>query len=223
MNGRPFDLAGARLVLLPSGGVHWPETGTLIVSDLHLGKSERMARRGGPMLPPYETRDTLRRLAADLAGTGADRVVSLGDSFDDLRAAKALDAADRDELAHLAAQVQWIWITGNHDPGSVSGGTAVAEARLGPLTCRHIAQAGATAELSGHYHPKARLSVRGKLVSRPCLIHDTARAILPAYGTYTGGLDWTDPALACLFAQGARAILTGPVPTCVPLPRAATA
>jgi metallophosphoesterase superfamily enzyme len=53
------------------------------VSDLHLGKSERAARRGGPMLPPYEGIDTLLRLSADIADTAPKTVVCLGDSFDD--------------------------------------------------------------------------------------------------------------------------------------------
>ena len=47
MNGYGFDLVGARLVALPSGALHWPEERCLAVSDLHLGRSERYARRAG--------------------------------------------------------------------------------------------------------------------------------------------------------------------------------
>jgi metallophosphoesterase superfamily enzyme len=91
--------------------------------------------------------------------------------------------------------------------------------RVGPLTFRHIAQADARGEVSGHYHPKAHLSLRGRQVSRPAFLRDARRLILPAYGTYTGGLRSTDKALTDLMATDAQAILTGPVPTCIPMPR----
>ena len=90
-----FSLASADLIALPSGALHWPEQRLLAVSDLHFGKSERLARRGGALLPPFETRDTLQRLDGDLEATGARVVIALGDSFDDLQAAEAMDARDQ--------------------------------------------------------------------------------------------------------------------------------
>ncbi len=220
MNACAFDLAGESLRMLPTGAVWWPARATLIVADLHLGKSERIARRSGQMLPPYETRDTLARLEADCRAFRPERVVCLGDSFDDDAAREGLDGSESRWIAALQTGRDWVWIAGNHDPAPEGlGGRAVEALRLGGLTCRHIATPGGCAELSGHYHPKARLALRGRLLSRPCLLHDAARAILPAYGTYTGGLDWTAPVLAALMAPGARALLTGPRPCAVPMPR----
>lgn len=224
MTAYAFDLRGAALSMLPSGGVWWPDAGTLIVSDLHLCKSERVARRSGQMLPPYETRDTLTRLDADIAATRPGRVVCLGDSFDDDAARAGCDPAEAEWIARMQEGRDWVWIAGNHDPAPEGlGGRTAPEMGLGPLVLRHIAEPGAAGEMSGHYHPKARLSVRGRRLSRPCLLFDAARAILPAYGTYTGGLDWTSPVLAGLMAEGACAILTGPRPCAVPLPRRASA
>lgn len=202
-----FTFAGAPLAALPSGALHWPDERLLVVSDLHFGKSARLARRGGALLPPYETQATLERLAADLDATGAVRVLCLGDSFDDLEAGEEMYGAARLWLGRLMAGRDWIWAEGNHDPGpGVFGGRHVAEFRLGPLTFRHIAQPGAAAEVSGHYHPKARLAGQ----SAPCfLLSDPERLILPAYGAYTGGLDCASPALAPLIGPGALAILTG--------------
>ena len=57
--------------------------------------------------------------------------------------------------------------------------------------------------------------------SRPCFSADESRLILPAYGCYTGGLDWTTPVLRNLFADRALAYLTGPRVLAVPVPRAA--
>jgi uncharacterized protein len=224
MNSCGFDLAGERLGMLPSGAVWWPAQATLVVSDLHLGKAERIARRSGQMLPPYETCDTLDRLEADCAALAPGRVICLGDSFDDGEARDAFAAREAGRIGRLQEIRDWIWITGNHDPGSGDlAGRWVESFRAGPLTFRHIATPGGQAELSGHYHPKARLALGGRRLARRCLLHDRARAILPAYGTYTGGLDWTAPILATLMGPGARAILTGPNPCAVPVPQRARA
>ncbi|MGR3762056.1 ligase-associated DNA damage response endonuclease PdeM [Roseobacteraceae bacterium NS-SX3] len=216
MNGYDFSLCGARLTALGAGALWWAEQNLLCVSDLHLGKAERHARRGGSSLPPYESRDTLARLAQLADAVKPETIVCLGDSFDDMAAAGALPAQDRAQIAQLMENRRWIWIEGNHDPApSCFGGVHAAELTLGPLTFRHIARSGAAGEISGHYHPKARL--RG--ISRPAFLLDEARLILPAFGTYTGGLRSTDPALAALMGPRALAILTGPRPLPVPMPR----
>jgi len=215
MSSYDFPLQGEVLSALPSGALFWAAAGVLVVSDLHLGKSERIARRGGALLPPYEVTETLSRLDADISTTAPRLVICLGDSFDDL------DAADLDEghalwLARLMAGRRWVWIEGNHDPGPLGlGGEHMAEIRLGPLTFRHVAQLGASGEVSGHYHPKMRIAGQ----SRRCFLIDGARAIMPAYGTYTGGLSSDDLAFSGLMQEGAMAILTGRKALPVPIPK----
>ena len=221
MNAHAFTLSGAPLHALPSGALHWPAAGLLVVSDLHLGKAERIARRGGALLPPYETADTLLRLESDIAATEPARVICLGDSFDDAAAADALDEAILLRLSRLMAGRQWDWVEGNHDPGPLAlAGTHRAEVALPPLVFRHIARPGATGEVSGHYHPKARLALRGARLARPCFLIDAARVILPAYGTYTGGLATETAALGGLMGPEAVAVLTGTTARAVPMPRA---
>lgn len=208
-----FTLAGETLHALPSGALYWPAQSLLCVSDLHFGKSERLARRGGALLPPYETRATLEKLEADIDRTAPACVICLGDSFDDLAAADGLEEEARLRLARLMAGRDWTWIEGNHDAGPVDiGGTHRATVTLGPLTFRHIAEPSASGEISGHYHPKAQI----KGTSRPCFLVDAHRLIVPAYGIYTGGLRTHDAGLQTLMQKGALAILTGtkafPVP-----------
>jgi uncharacterized protein len=208
--------SGQTLHLMPSGALFWPARKTLTVSDLHLGKSERLARRGGTLLPPYETPATLEKLDRDLDHTRAETVICLGDSFDDLAALDSLEEASRLWLIRLMAGRSWTWITGNHDPGPVDlGGTHRAEVKLPPFTFRHIAEPAESAEISGHYHPKASLSGQ----SKPCFLADANRLILPAYGAYTGGLRTKDPALKALMAMDALAILTGRRALAIPMPR----
>ena len=219
-NEKTFPFAGERLVARPSGALWWPAAGLLCVSDLHLGKSERMARRGGPLLPPYEVVDTLTRLEEDIEATDPRAVISLGDAFDDMDAARTLLPEARDWIGRLMAGRDWTWITGNHDPAPVAlGGHAADGLTCGPLSFVHIATEGGTHEVSGHYHPKASLRVRGRAVSRPCFLHDATRLILPAYGTFTGGLRSRDPALSGLMGANARAILAGTPMVEIPMPR----
>ncbi len=212
-------LNGAALTARASGALWWAAERLLCVADLHLCRSERLARRGGTLLPPYETAETLARLAEEIAALAPARVLCLGDSFDDCAAGAALAAADAARLSALMAGLDWIWIAGNHDPAPLALGGAYLDAlTLGPLVFRHVARAGAAAgEVSGHFHPKVRLPVRGGGVTRRCFLADDVRLILPAFGAYTGGLDAGHPSLAALLRPGARAILTGAPCLAVPL------
>ena len=220
MNSYAFSFCDTELLAMGSGALFWPAQELLVVSDLHLGKSERVARRSRQLLPPYETRDTLNRLEDAITATEPATVVCLGDSFDDLDAGAALPEAEVMTLTGLMAGRKWVWIEGNHDPGPLEfGGTHLAELSCGPLTFRHIAEGDTGPEVSGHYHPKTSVSLRGRLVSRPSFLVSTRRLILPAFGTYTGGLRSDDAALTGLMDAQAYAILTGPLPCAVPLPR----
>ncbi len=220
MNGVDFSLAGAQLTALGSGALWWQEKRLLCVSDLHLGKSERLARLSGQVLPPYDTQDTLIRLEHDLQQTQAAIVVCLGDSFDDLEVLDELPEAETNWIHRLQAGRRWIWIEGNHDPGPVQlPGSHLAELPLPPLTFRHIAQQGKSGEISGHYHPKVRVQTRLRSISRPAFLFDSDRIIMPSYGTYTGGLRSSDDALKSLMRPEAQAIVTGQTPRIVPLPK----
>ena len=214
-----FDLNGAELTARPSGALWWEEARILTVADLHLGRSERLARRGGTLIPPYDTRETLARLTSDIMETNARTVICLGDSFDDVEATRQLADEDRREITSLMAGRRWIWVTGNHDPEVPGlGGTHLEEVARGPLTFRHIALPRAEpGEVSGHYHPKARVATQAGHVSRPCFIQDGQRLILPAYGVYTGGLTSAEPDLQALFGDDAVCILTGTSMVSVPL------
>ncbi len=218
MNAYIFNLSGITLHALPTGALWAPDSGTLTVSDLHLGKSDRIARRRGIMLPPYETRATLDKLDVLLDTLMPQRVVCLGDSFDDLDAANSLDEVEKMQLARQQAGRDWIWIEGNHDPGPVDlGGQHLSELPDGPLIYRHIAIPGTKGEISGHYHPKCSVSRGG---ARPAFLIDAARVILPAFGAFTGGLRASHPALQSLMQPDATAVLTGK--RAMPVPLAAT-
>ncbi len=192
---------------MPSGTLHWPARDLLCVSDLHFGKAQRFVVHGGSALPPYETQDTLLRLDQDIAATAASTVICLGDSFDRIGARDDLSEDERAWITRLQAARRWIWIEGNHDPGPVGiGGEHMAEFTTGPLSFRHIATEQ-TGEISGHYHPKVTLNLKARRVSRKCLLLDKHRIIMPAFGTYTGGLNVQNAPLDTLICDPAICVL----------------
>jgi hypothetical protein len=214
-------LNGARLVPDVSGALIWPEKNLLVVADLHFEKGSSYTRR---TLPPYDSAATLARLEEVVDRTAPERVIALGDSFHDRSAAERLAADERARIQRLAARVDWTWIAGNHDPAPPAdwGGRVEAEVTIGALVFRHAADPSrpAAGEVSGHYHPKAGVRVRGRRVSARCFAGDGRRLILPAFGAYTGGLSVLDPAIAGLLQRSFTAHLLGKKAV-YPYPRAA--
>jgi len=210
MTTAPIHFRGERLMLDPTGALLWPAAGIMVVSDLHLEKGSSFARKG-MLLPPWDTRATLDRLAALLRRYNPAIVVTLGDTFHDDAAAERLAAADRARLAAMARSHRFVWVLGNHDPTPPAdlAGDFVTEFTTHPLTFRHQASLAAAGEIVGHHHPKAAIPARGALISRPCFVTDARRIIMPAFGTYTGGLDVSDPAITALFPRGCRVFLLG--------------
>jgi DNA ligase-associated metallophosphoesterase len=207
----PFAFAGHEMALGQARALYWPAERALLVADLHLEKASWFAARG-QMLPPYDSRDTLERLADAVKVTDARRVITLGDNFHDHAGALRLDAHSTGMLEALTRALDWVWITGNHDEKlpRAFGGTIVPELVVGGVILRHEALAGETApELSGHYHPKLRVSIRNRHIARPCAVLGRnagggERMILPAFGSLTGGLDAGHPEILGALQPAAR-------------------
>ena len=198
----PFSFRSEEMYLVAAAGsrggaIYWPREKALLVADLHLEKASFYAK-GGQMLPPYDSRETLERLALAVRQTGARRVFALGDNFHDSRGTDRLEPYAAGMLAALTRTLDWVWITGNHDPelGAEAGGMRAEELEVAGLVLRHKAREGATGpELSGHYHPRLVVSARGRRIARPCAVRSDNRLILPAFGALTGGMDASDPAI----------------------------
>jgi len=220
-----ISLGGVTLVLDRSGVLYAPASRTLIVSDLHLEKGSSFARRG-VMLPPYDTRATLAQLAEAIAFYAPLQVVALGDSFHDGDGHARLTLEDRATLVALQRNRDWIWVTGNHDPEPAEdiGGVFADVFVIGGVICRHEPREASSCETAGHFHPVARVSVRGRSLRRRCFATDGRLLLLPAFGAFTGGLNLLDPAIGLLFAParlsayllGNDAIYAFPASDCLP-------
>ena len=205
----PFSFAGHDFLATPEGALFWPAQNALLVADLHLEKASWFARFG-QMLPPYDSIATLTALQHDIGRSGAVRLYCLGDSFHDRFGCDRLPADARALLTSLTDRVGWVWITGNHDAGFIDhcGGRIAEEVEIDGITLRHEAVEGdPTPEMSGHFHPKLRLAMKGRHVSRRCFVASATKLILPAYGTLTGGLDAHHPEILRKVGPGASALV----------------
>ncbi len=192
----PLDFAGEEWLLSAARALYWPREQALLVADLHLEKASWYAARG-QMLPPYDSRETLGRLALAIRASGARRVFCLGDSFHDAGGPARMEPHAAGMLAALTRATDFVWIAGNHDARAEWGGTVVDELTVGGVTLRHEARPGGAIgpELSGHFHPKLAVFARGRRIARPCAVRSETRLILPAFGALTGGLDAASPAI----------------------------
>jgi DNA ligase-associated metallophosphoesterase len=206
-----LEVNGEELTLDPSGGFYWPAERTLVFADLHFEKGSSFARRG-QFLPPYDTRETLKRMEAATERYLPARIIALGDSFHDREAADRLDEEERATLRRLAIGVEWIWIAGNHDPAPPTwlGGMITEEIAIGGLVFRHEPSAERQrGEVAGHLHPCATVVMRGRALRRRCFVSDGFRVVLPAFGAYTGGLDVDEDAISSLFPEAFLTYLLG--------------
>lgn len=207
----PFSFAGETFEATADGALFWPLQSALLVADLHLEKASWFARFG-QFLPPYDSHATLAALSAEVERTGATRLYCLGDSFHDRFGCDRLPSAARELLYGLSSKLDWTWIVGNHDPGFADhcGGRIEEEVEIGGIILRHEAlRDEPRPEISGHYHPKLRLNLRGRHVSRRCFVTSTTKIIMPAFGSLTGGLDAHHPEI--LGSMGGKAAALVPI------------
>lgn len=193
--------AGEEIVLDASGALFFPLHDLLVVSDLHLEKGSFFAARGNPV-PCLDTRDTLARLAVAIDCYRPQTVVSLGDSFHDVRAGERIAPEDSKVLRDLvAAAGEWIWVMGNHDPeiSACSKGRVAASYEAGKITLSHRPEDAPPPLIAGHYHPKRRFRAARQSISGPCFIAGTEMLLMPAFGAYAGGLSVSSEPIAALF------------------------
>lgn len=205
---QPLSICGKSFVAHKSGALYWPAEKALLVADLHLEKASHYAARG-QMLPPYDTRETLTKLADAIDVFSAETVICLGDSLHDNGGATRMDDRDLEILKLMQDDREWIWLTGNHDGKmrGAPGGHVRNEISVEGLVLRHEPRLGPVShEIAGHLHPAARIVMHGTSLRRPCFISNGLRVVLPAFGAFAGGLNVLDPAFDTLFSNDGFAI-----------------
>ena len=205
----PFSFGGETFEATPSGALFWRAQQVLLVADLHLEKASWFARLG-QFLPPYDSHATLSALSEEVERSGATRLFCLGDSFHDRFGCDRLPANARELLGSLTQKLDWVWIVGNHDPGFADhcGGRIEDEVEIAGIILRHEAVPDEPRpEISGHFHPKLRLHLKGRQVSRRCFVLSATKIIMPAFGALTGGLDAHHPEIMRSVGTNAAALV----------------
>ena len=209
LNDLIVEVNGERVLLDASGAAFLPAVRALVVADMHLEKGSSYAR-SGQLLPPYDSRATLLKLAEAVSRHRPAAIIALGDSFHDGEADGRIGTEERGLIEALGAAADFLWIAGNHDPRppAWAGGSVVREIALGGLTLRHEPQSlFHSGEVAGHLHPCATASKWGRSVRRRCFVSDGLRLVLPAFGAYAGGLDVREDAIAGLFGGSYHAYM----------------
>lgn len=184
--------AGEEWVLDSAGALYWPAQQALIVSDMHLEKSTYLAHHGS-FIAPYDTLDTLERLERLLEIYQPRELILLGDSFHDHNAWHRLEDSLRERILGLSDYVEHCrWVEGNHDSALLSNTLSHVSAmhRVEDVLFTHEHNPDSSQpQIIGHYHPKASLSLANRRLRSPCFVVAPHVLIMPAFGSYTGGLD----------------------------------
>ena len=213
-------LGGERVTLLAERALYWTRERTLFVADVHLGKAAAFRASGIP-LPRGSTAADLARLTRLIDGTAATRVVVLGDLLHARagRVAALGDAFVAWREKHRALEI--LLVRGNHDahagdpPDEWKVRCVDEPCALPPfLACHRIESPPAGYALCGHLHPGVRLhGAAGQSARLPCFVLGVRRAILPAFGRFTGLADVSPSPGDQLVAIAGRALFMLPIGT----------
>lgn len=188
----PIEFHGLKVYLHPSGAAYIPESKTLLIADLHLGKINHF-RSEGIALPVTKNFADFQKIEALLQNFDCKSVIFLGDLFHSV----LNDAYHHfSDFIRKYPTIKWHLVLGNHD---------IIHPELLRLTGLQIYQQSFTlndvllvhepmqAELPhicGHIHPVVRIKGKGRQKIRlRCFVKEPKRLILPAFGYFTGGFE----------------------------------
>ena len=175
---------------------YWEEEKTLIVSDLHFGKTGHFRKAGIPV-PPSVYKEDLQRLVSQLQFFQPRQLVVVGDMFHSI-ANKELDwfIKWRNDFTHLEIQL----VMGNHDilqrKWYGEAGIIIHYKELSIQQCSFVHDINDVGKstipsanyiFSGHIHPGVRIHGAGKQsLHFPCFYFTPAFCVLPAFSRFTG-------------------------------------
>jgi uncharacterized protein len=188
----PFTFRQNHFLLSANRTIFWEETTTLVLSDLHLGKSGHF-RKSGIAIPQNIFKEDMQRLLAEIQYFQPKQLVIVGDLFHS-SANKENDLFEkwRNDIGHVQIKL----VKGNHDilkkEWYQRTGIEVFSEKLainGFAFMHDIDSCGIPDEycFSGHIHPGVRLNGTGRQsLQLPCFYFGGEYAVLPAFGKFTG-------------------------------------
>lgn len=182
--------ANTELIFTNLKAVYHPETSTLIIADLHLGKAAHF-RKHGIGIPESVAIQDLKNLKLLLAYFPAKRLIIAGDFF---------HAKANSELKLFLdwqteiREVEMILVKGNHDrlDKTVYERLNFNILKKWQLTqgieiVHQAEQDSFNTQISGHIHPGIIMQGKGRQRMRiPAFIYNQNQIILPAFSLFTG-------------------------------------
>ncbi len=192
--GIEFNFKNQTLLLLPQKAIFWKDQKTLIIADVHLGKTTHF-RKAGIAVPMQLAARDLATLSALIDEHQPETLIFLGDLF---HSDKNSDWHEFAVWRKKYAKRSMVLIKGNHDiireedflnlDISVQEEMLIHPFRLAhhPLKAEEIEKQKAYT-LCGHIHPGVYLRGKGRdAVTLSCFSFGSFQAILPSFGKFTG-------------------------------------
>ena len=191
----PHIINHQTFLLSPQRCIFWEEKKTLIVSDLHIGKTGHF-RKYGIAVPQDIFKEDMQRLLDQLTFFNATELIVVGDMFHSV-ANKELDFFKRwrNDMPHLKIHL----VKGNHDIlktdhyidmdiivhkehliiGDINFQHDIATSNNQPKSSNYV--------ISGHIHPGVSIKGISKQSLRfPCFYFGKYYAVIPAFSRFTG-------------------------------------
>ncbi len=186
-----FEFLDNHFHLHPLKVMYWKEEESLIIADLHIGKSAHFRKNGIP-LHANVNKNNFWNLSLVLDEFKPTNVIFLGDLFhSDLNQ----EWSDFVDFMANYPDVNLMLVKGNHDIIDEShfqelNMAVVDELEKGPFLFTHEPMEdwkGDLYNLSGHIHPAVRMSGKANQgMTLPCFYFSKNAGLLPSFGDFTG-------------------------------------
>lgn len=181
--------AGEEMVLTNQRVLYWPRKKTLLLSDIHIGKSAHF-RKHGVAIPQTLIEDDLKRLTTLIEHFSTEKVIIVGDI---IHAGANTEVELFTQFAQQFTATKFILIKGNHDKISFEKLLNMGiheiydDLFIDGILLTHEPDDTTHATISGHVHPGVSITMPTKNQMRfPCFVVTHNQIILPAFSTFTG-------------------------------------
>lgn len=187
----PYKILEHTFWLSAQRAIYWEAQKSLILSDLHFGKTGHF-RKAGIAVPQAVFKEDLQRLVSLIQFFGPERIIAVGDLFHS-QANLELDLFKR--WRGDFSSLDFHLVKGNHDilknEWYEAANLTVTEGvlQVGNIYFSHedCSEAEGAFTFCGHLHPGVVIHGFGKQTLRlPCFYFSPKQCILPAFSRFTG-------------------------------------
>jgi len=190
-----LSLSGTELQLLPEKALYLESLQSLLVADVHLGKSETFQAAGIP-ISNQVNQDSLDRLQTLCLKLKPTSLIVLGDLFHS-RFSLVTEVVDGWTRFLNAVPIDVKLIIGNHDRALANRLSALSihcstDLQIDRLLLSHEpSPQPKTLNICGHIHPCVRIRTKLDNLRLPCFYLDQTQnmLVLPSFGAFTGGYE----------------------------------